>query len=134
MSDEAKVLFANEAFYLAFSAGDESAMDALWARTAPVCCVHPGWRPLSGRDEVMASWRAILGGGQPGYIRSRGPKVYLHGEMALVTCYEQVDENLLAATNVFVREQGEWRLCHHHAGACHDSGVELPPEPEASVQ
>jgi hypothetical protein len=134
MSDEARVLFANEAFYLAFSEADEAAMDALWARTAPVCCIHPGWRPLSGRDEVMGSWRGIFGNGSPDYLRARGAKVHLHHDMAMVTCYEQVDESLLAVSNIFVLEEGEWRLCHHHAGACHDSGFELPEEPVASLQ
>ncbi len=134
MNEEARILFANEAFYLAFSGGDEAAMETIWAREAPVCCIHPGWRALSGREEVMASWHGIFDNGGPDYIRAPGAKVHFHKQMAMVTCYEQIDESLLAATNVFVLEEGEWRLCHHQAGACHDSGFELPPDPVASLQ
>ena len=56
MSEHAAVNFANEAFYVAFSTRDLEAMDALWARQAPVTCIHPGWNALTGRDAVMESW------------------------------------------------------------------------------
>ena len=57
---EQQVLFSNEAFYLAFSQKDVDAMDAIWSRSAPLVCVHPGWRRLTERDEIMDSWRRIL--------------------------------------------------------------------------
>ena len=37
------------------------------------------------------------------------------GDAAFVTCGESVGNNLLAATNLFVREGMAWRLVHHHA-------------------
>ncbi|MEE8533734.1 MAG: nuclear transport factor 2 family protein, partial [Alphaproteobacteria bacterium] len=46
MADEQTVLFVNEAFYQAFADGDLAAMDAVWAREAPVACIHPGWAAL----------------------------------------------------------------------------------------
>ena len=58
--DEEEVLRANESFYAAFASRDLGAMDSLWARESPVACLHPGWNLLSGRDEVMRSWRGIL--------------------------------------------------------------------------
>ena len=36
--------------------------------------------------------------------------------MALVVCREVIGDTTLAATNVFVRERGDWRLVHHQAG------------------
>ncbi|MEJ2131981.1 MAG: nuclear transport factor 2 family protein, partial [Gammaproteobacteria bacterium] len=54
------VLFANDAFYLAFRERDLNAMERLWARNSPVVCIHPGWNPLTSRQEIMASWEAIL--------------------------------------------------------------------------
>ena len=53
MPEHAAVLFANDAFYLAFCNRDLDAMDAIWARETPITCNHPGWDPLSDRDEVM---------------------------------------------------------------------------------
>ena len=60
MNDSDAVLAANLEFYRAFSARDLVAMDALWARQAPVICIHPGWPPLADRDSVMESWHGIL--------------------------------------------------------------------------
>ena len=38
------------------------------------------------------------------------------GDAALVFCLEVVDSAPVAATNVFVIEDGAWRMVHHHAG------------------
>jgi len=115
-SDEAQVLDANEAFYDAFADGDLDALDALWAERASVACIHPGWDALYGREEVMASWRAILSGERAPEVVCLDPTVHLYGDTAVVICGEAIDEHFLIATNVFVREDGEWRLCHHQAG------------------
>ena len=124
MSDAEPVLFANEAFYYAFAGGDAAAMDEVWARDVPVTCIHPGWNVLAGRDAVMESWRSILGSDRRPAIRSQGASAFLHGDVAFVTCYEIFGQGYLAATNVFVREGGAWKIVHHHAGPT------APPEAE----
>ena len=116
LRDSQATLFANEAFYQAFCDGDLAAMDALWARDAPVACIHPGWEPLSGRGSVMESWRAILGSENRPAIHSHAAKVHLYGAVAFVICYEEVNNDFLVATNVFVRENGTWKMVHHQAG------------------
>ena len=110
------VLAANASFYAAFAAKDLEAMDRLWAQRVPVTCIHPGWNVLAGREAVMASWRAILSNPEQPRIVGGGASVQLLGDVAIVTCRELVAGNPLAATNVFVREDGAWRLLHHHAG------------------
>lgn len=110
-----EVLTANETFYGAFNAKDVTAMDAIWARTAPVACVHPGWNIITGREEVMASWEAILSNPMQPRIVSGGARVLVPGEMAIVLCRELVAGSPLAATNIFVREAGGWKLVHHHS-------------------
>lgn len=115
MSDEQAVLAANEGFYRAFTGGDAAAMDELWAHGAPVACIHPGWHPISGRDAVMESWRAILSQG-PRRVRCLDPHAHVLGEAALVTCLEALDEGLLAAANLYFREAGAWKIVHHQAG------------------
>ncbi|HUJ28892.1 MAG TPA: nuclear transport factor 2 family protein [Myxococcales bacterium] len=114
--DEQEVLQANEAFYEAFEAGDIGAMDACWAREAPIACLHPGWEPLLGREAVMHSWRGILlGGGAPGAIRCERAVARVSGDCAWVVCREVLPAGSLVATNVFQREGGAWRMVHHHA-------------------
>jgi len=115
MSQEAAVLFANEAFYLAFATRDLKSMDQIWSRDAAVTCVHPGWRPLYGRDEVMESWVTILGNPASPAVEFREARAFLYGDVATVIGYEVIQEGVLAATNTFVKDGDSWRLVHHHA-------------------
>ena len=117
-STEILVLAANQAFYETFVRADAGTMDALWARRAPVACIHPGWGALEGREEVMQSWRAILDNGPPP-IRCSSATAHVMGETAYVICRETIDDAELVATNVFVLEDGEWRIAHHQAGPVH---------------
>ena len=133
MSTEADVLAANQAFYDAFARRDADAMAALWAARAPVACIHPGWGALIGRDEVISSWRAILENPRSPKIRFSDATAHVHGESAFVVCAESVSGSDLIATNVFVREDGAWRMVHHHAGPVagarpRTGGGKPPPE------
>jgi ketosteroid isomerase-like protein len=112
---ELAILAANETFYDAFRRDDHAAMNDLWARRAPVACIHPGWDALIGRDRVMQSWRAIMENGAP-LVRCVAPRVVQLGDTALVICEEHVAGGRLIATNAFVLEDGQWRMVHHHAG------------------
>jgi hypothetical protein len=134
MQEHADVLFANDTFYFAFQMKDLEAMDGLWARSAPVACTHPGWPSLDGRDQVMQSWAAILGNPDSQPVTCRGAKARRYGDVACVTCYEVVADNLLAATNVFIREDDSWKLVHHQAGPCNAPPSELPEEEESRLQ
>ncbi len=123
-NQEARVLFANEAFYLAFRNRDVAAMRAVWVKAEPMACTHPGWAVLRGCDEVMQSWEAILGNPGAPRVVCHGARVLHRGGQAIVTCYEVIGESVLAVSNIFVEEDGDWKMMHHHAGPCH----ELPPE------
>ena len=110
MLDEDAVLAANEEFYRAFAARDLAAMDALWAEETPVACIHPGWDPLVGRDMVIESWAAILGGPGAPQIRCEAPRAFVLGPSAFVICREVLEQGRLIATNVFAREEAGWRM------------------------
>jgi ketosteroid isomerase-like protein len=116
MNDEDEVLAANSAFYAAFGDADAEAMDSVWARRAPVACVHPGWDALIGRDRVMESWRRMFESGGAPPIACSGAVAHLLGDAAFVTCVEKVPGATLVATNLFSREDGRFRMVHHHAG------------------
>ena len=116
MSPAEDVLVANEAFYRAFNQKDPAAMDAIWARSVEVGCIHPGWNVLRGRDPVMESWRGILSNPVQPKIVTGGATVTVLGDVAIVLCRELVAGSPLAATNVFVLEEGIWRLVHHQSG------------------
>ena len=117
---------ANAAFYRSFASRAMGAMDALWARKHEISCIHPGWPLLVGREAVIESWRTILeGGGAPDTIRCLRPVIQILGDAAWVLCTEDLGGGSLVATNVFVREEGSWRMVHHQAGPTpHGSGGE----------
>lgn len=126
MSDpavEQSILFANDAFYAAFTSGDVTAMSDAWANEHSIVCMHPGARPIYDRDEMMQSWSDILSDPGVSELQFHSPKVVLLGKTALVTGYETFGDSALVASNGFVFEGSVWRVFSHHAGPCHD-----PPE------
>ena len=122
MSEWDAVLFANEVFYRAFSDKDIAAMEGIWSEADDISCIHPGWPPLFGRDEVMHSWQSILANSQSPQIEPKDAQAFIRDEVAYVICYESIDGEHLIATNVFRHETGsaggrpQWRLLHHQAG------------------
>lgn len=117
MDIEDEVLAANAAFYDAFRRGDVHAMERLWAERSIVACVHPGRIPLFGRAAVLESWSLILTGPARPVITCSNAVVHPLGpDSAFVVCIEVLAGGPLAATNVFVREDGVWKLAQHHAG------------------
>lgn len=116
MSDDELVLKANEAFYAAFAQGDFPAMDTIWAKDSPVACIHPGWPPLQDRAKIMQSWQGILSNPPRPPIVALQPQVHLHGDAAIVICWEAIGTIHLVATNIFVLEAGVWRMVLHQSG------------------
>jgi ketosteroid isomerase-like protein len=112
---ELDVLEANEGFYRAFAAHDADAMARVWAERHPVACIHPGWDVLDGREQVLASWRSILGSDGAPDLSCSLAEAHVLGDVAFVTCHEVLPGVRLAATNVFVREGRAWRMVHHQA-------------------
>ncbi|MFI5300473.1 MAG: nuclear transport factor 2 family protein [Polyangiales bacterium] len=133
-SDEARVLAANRAFYTAFCKRDLPAMQALWSKSAAVSCVHPGWSALHGREDVLASWEAILGHPDSPTVECLNENATVMGEAAVVTCEETIGDGALVATNVFVREEGSWKLAHHHSsGVADDDDDDEEHEPDPKM-
>ncbi len=129
------VLVANQAFYKAFASRDLEGMETLWATGVPVACIHPGWNVLRGRDLVIASWRSILGSDSSPDVMCGNASAHVLGESAFVICEEQVAEDVLIATNVFVRERGGWKLAHHQAAPIAPDSLQiiLPEDEDGST-
>eukprot|EP00271_Cylindrocystis_brebissonii_P000718 TRINITY_DN10941_c0_g1_i1.p1 TRINITY_DN10941_c0_g1~~TRINITY_DN10941_c0_g1_i1.p1 ORF type:complete len:305 (-),score=16.62 TRINITY_DN10941_c0_g1_i1:1407-2192(-) len=112
------VLSANRQFYRAFATGDTGLMSRLWAKGDHVQCLHPGSYCIAGYDMVMASWDAVLGGMGSSDIELEDLRVHTGSDLAFVTCIEIIGspgrKGRVVATNVFEKEDGEWRICLHH--------------------
>jgi hypothetical protein len=120
------LLSANLDFYRAFASRDVSAMEEVWARETPVLCLHPGWTLLRGREAVLQSWRQILTSPEAPHIVCHDDQAFLFGEVGIVACEEEVAGGALAATNMFVKERGLWRMVHHQASQIVNRIVEPP--------
>ncbi len=110
------LLAANEAFYDAFDTGDMNAMESLWATKFEVACLHPGAPPLFGREAVIESWAGILSGSGRPAIQCHNARAQVLPESGFVVCEEILPGGRLLATNIFVYEDGVWRMAHHQAG------------------
>jgi ketosteroid isomerase-like protein len=124
----AAVIAANREFYRAFAARDFGAIDRLWSRARPVACIHPGWDALTDRAAVMRSWRQIVESPSAPNIACRNEKPFVLGEIAFVVCHEVLSEGVLAATNIFAREDDGWKMVHHQA-----SPLALMPREESAA-
>ena len=111
-----KVLEVNRAFYNAFAAGDFLVVKEIWAIDHQISVVHPGSAALHGQKAVMMSWELIFENAGPHDIDCTNEKVYLLDKSAYVVCTEVFPEGQLIATNIFVIEDGVWRMVHHQAG------------------
>lgn len=117
MSDQDSVKAANEEYYQAYNARDIEAMDRIWAKNVAVACIHSSYPKLSSREDVLKSYRVIFDVPNLPQLIHQQDTITVTGDTALVTAYETWagGKNTYAATKVFVREDGEWRLVLHHS-------------------
>jgi len=121
-SDEEEVLAANRAFYAALHSLDLARMEEIWLQEDWVKCLHPGWELLMGWDEIRRSWEAIFQSTSQMMISVSRPLVHLAGEIAWVSCLEDVttasrdslSTALVEALNIFARRDNRWFLVHRH--------------------
>lgn len=120
---------AIRAFYAAFEARSAEAMMAVWARRFPVACIHPTESRLEGRAAIERSWATMFRAAPPLRIELQGMRVVHEGGIAVQTVDEVIhvegdpqNRPPILATNVFMLEDGVWRMTLHHASAPSPSG------------
>ena len=118
-----EILAANARFYAALVQADLAAMTELWHHGPATECVHPGWDRLRGWPTIEQSWARIFQHQGPLPVQPSDLLVHWQGDMAWVTCYENItlqegatqQISQMLATNVFERIEGHWRMVIHHA-------------------
>ncbi|KAK9807894.1 hypothetical protein WJX72_012415 [[Myrmecia] bisecta] len=108
---------ANAAFYAAFQQRNIKAMEGIWGLGDHVQCIHPSSCCISGRESVIESWKVVLAN-TAFTIQLQDILVHAQDDFAVVTCLEVVDaaesKGRIAATNIFEKQDGRWRIIHHH--------------------
>ena len=74
-----EVLAANLGFYDAFGSLDIEKMDSVWEDSHRVMCIHPGWRLITGWDEVRKSWEGIFRNTSLMHFNITGAQVIVQG-------------------------------------------------------
>ncbi len=141
----AEVEAANAALYAALEAGDLDALTDVWVSGADAddvsgaVCVHPGWPALRGRASVLRSYALIMAHTEYIQFFLTDVTVELLGDVALVTCTENIlsggeaeEEGELGplvggrvvSTNLFRRTGDGWRLWSHHGSPVLTSGAD----------
>jgi len=115
MSAEFGVRKAQSQFYEAFSNQDYDLMSNLWSNGQDTQCNHPGMPRMTGRDEILTSWRDLFNGPQMD-VEPTETLVDICGGTAICKCLEQIDtSSKLEALNIYKREEGEWKMTFHMA-------------------
>lgn len=89
----AEVLAANDEFYASVEAGDLERLASVWAAgdlAADATCVHPGWPSVVGREAVLRSFALILANSPYLQFFLTDVTVRVTGEVAVVTCTENI--------------------------------------------
>lgn len=114
----AALLGANRAFYKHVTDGDLAAMTRLWIHSPDAMCIHPSGLVLREWKDIEKSWSMIFKAGPPKVIPET-ERVTVRGDKAAVFCVERIiSQNgmgLAAATNLFEKQDGEWRMYWHHS-------------------
>jgi ketosteroid isomerase-like protein len=118
-----EILVVNDRFYRALSQADLAVMTEVWHHGPATECVHPGWERLQGWTVIEQSWALIFQNQGPLPVQATSPLVHRRGEMAWVTCYENISSesegtlqiSQMLATNVFEQIEGRWQMVIHHA-------------------
>ena len=121
-TDVDAVLAANLRFYQAFGSLDIEEMEKVWEPSDRVLCIHPGWRVLTGWDDIRKSWEGIFYNTTLMHFNITDAQAIVHGDCAWVSCVENITSVVDAGatnfavqtTNIFVRDGASWLMVHHH--------------------
>ena len=81
----------------------------------------------------MESWQSILTSGDLPDMEAVNPVANIYGDIAVVICYEVFREVTLIATNIFVKEDNQWKIMHHQAGGSPKPQMEEPGYEESKT-
>jgi ketosteroid isomerase-like protein len=125
-TDAQAVEEASNQFYKSLNSmftGDAAPMSEIWSHADDVTYMGPAGGIEVGWDQVNAQWEAQAALKLGGEVFPEDVTTTISGDMAIVQCRE-VGNNLdangqpqtvsIRATNVFRKENGQWKMIAHH--------------------
>ena len=126
MAVEDEIQQASEQFYEALNRmlnGDLEPMMEVWSHSSDVATMHPLGGRETGWEEVRANWEQVAQGFSEGEVSLEDLVVVpLSDDVAYTLGTEQGQATLgeesvsidWRATNIYRREEGEWKMVLHH--------------------
>ena len=131
MAVEEEIQQASEQFYAALNRtinGYSGPIMEVWSHGSEVTAMHPLGGRETGWEEVRASWEQVAQGFSDGQVSIEDLVVVpLSDDVAYTLGTEQGQATLgeetvgidWRVTNIYRREEGEWKMVHHHTGVSH---------------
>ena len=112
-------------FYAALNAlftGDVKPMEQVWSHADDVTYMGPGGGFQHGWPQVLANWKAQAAKKLGGRVEPAEMQTTVGRELAIVHAYEKGQNTVdgkpqkvsIRATNVFRKENGQWKMIGHH--------------------
>jgi len=126
MALEDEIRQASEHFYAALTRainGDPGPIMEVWSHGSDVTAMHPPGGRETGWEEVRASWEVAAQGMADGQVHLDDLLVVPlsddvaytlgteHGQLKVGAETLGIDQRV---TNIYRREEGEWKMVHHH--------------------
>ena len=116
---------ASEQFYVALSQmanSDASAMSAVWAHNNDVTALHPIGGRNEGWDDTRSSFEQVGSLASGGQVQLRDQMIQVGIDLAYEVGIEEGEITLAGervsinqrVTNIYRRENGAWKMVHHH--------------------
>jgi ketosteroid isomerase-like protein len=125
-NDHKEILEAAAQFYQALNAmfeGDLTLMKEVWSHADDVTYMGPDGGFQAGWDETLACWERQAAMKLGGVVQPEGMRITVARDIGVTHNYEKgrntnalgkVEEVSIRATNVFRKEDGQWKLIGHH--------------------
>ncbi|MCP2366043.1 ketosteroid isomerase-like protein [Agromyces flavus] len=121
----------------AMMSGDDNPRRAIWSRVPPVS-VLGAWKNAVGREELIEAFEVLAGSFSDCTDWNLELISYdVVGDMAYTVGFERMTASIdgrprtftLRATQVYRKEDGDWRVVHRHADAVSRPGAVEPAQP-----
>jgi ketosteroid isomerase-like protein len=123
MSQEDEVRNASDRFYSSLSSMDVTGLTELWSHADDTTTMHPMGGEQVGWQEVRRSFEEAAAGMSDAHVELIDQRIHASGDLAYETGIERGRASLAGepveieqrVTNVYRREDGQWKMVHHHA-------------------
>ena len=126
MAVEDEIQQSSEQFYTAINRainGDPGLMTEVWSHGSDVTTMHPLGGRETGWEEVRASWEQVAQAFSDGQVSLEDLVVVPLSDVVAYTLGTENGQAKLGdktvgidwrVTNIYRREEGEWKVVHHH--------------------